>query len=120
MSFSVSNAPIVFIDYINKNFHPFLDHFVVVFIYDILIYSKSFEEHLRTILQILRDKKLYAKSSKCEFWLEEVKFLGHLIFKGVLVDPTKVEAVLEWKPPKTVTKVCSFLCLAGYYRRFIE
>nr|KYP72694.1 Transposon Ty3-I Gag-Pol polyprotein [Cajanus cajan] len=124
MPFGVTNAPAVFMDYMNRIFRPYLDHFVVVFIDDILIYSRTHEEHeehLQTILQILKDKQLYAKLSKCEFWLEEVKFLGHVISKdGVSVDPSKVEAVLLWEPPKTVTKIRSFLGLAGYYRRFIE
>jgi len=122
--FGVTNAPAVFMDYMNRIFHPFLDFFVVVFIDDILIYSKTFEEHekhLIVVLQILKDKKLYAKMSKCEFWLEEIKFLGHVISKkGVSIDPTKVEAVLQWEPPKSVIEIRSFLGLAGYYRRFIE
>ena len=124
MSFGVTNAPAIFMDYMNRIFHPFLDQFVVVFIDDILIYSKTLEEHekhLQIVLQILKEKKLYAKLSKCEFWLEEVKFLGHVISnKGVSVDLTKVEAVLQWEPQKTVTEIRSFLGLAGYYRRFIE
>jgi len=102
MPFGVTNVPAIFMDYMNRIFHPFLDQFVVVFIDDILIYSKTFEahkEHLQIVLQILRENKLYAKLSKCEFWLEKVKFLGHVISnKGVLVDPTKVEAVLQWEP----------------------
>jgi len=124
MPFGVINAPAVFIDYMNRIFRPFLDSFVVVFIDDILVYSKTFEEHekhLITVLQILKDKKLYAKLSKCEFWLEEIKFLGYVISKeGVSVDPTKVEAVLQWEPPKSVTEIRSFLGLASYCRRFIE
>jgi hypothetical protein len=100
-----------------------LDKFVVVFIDDILIYSKSEEEHaqhLRIILQRLRDHQLYAKFSKCAFWLREVPFLGYVIFaEGIAVDPSKVQDVLEWKSPKLVTQICSFLELAGYYRRFI-
>ena len=123
MPFGVTNAPAIFMDYMNRIFH-LLDQFVIVFIDDILIYSKTFEEHeehLRIVLQILKEKKLYAKLSKCEFWLEEVKFLGHVISnKGVLVDSTKVEAVLQWEPQNTVTEIRSFLDLAGYYRRFIE
>jgi hypothetical protein len=95
-----------------------------VFIDDILIYSKSYEEHkdhLRQVLQILREKKLYAKLSKCEFWLEEVKFLGHVITReGIAVDPAKVETILSWEQPRTVTEIRSFVGLAGYYRRFIE
>nr|KYP57442.1 Retrovirus-related Pol polyprotein from transposon 297 family [Cajanus cajan]KYP62061.1 Retrovirus-related Pol polyprotein from transposon 297 family [Cajanus cajan] len=124
MPFGVSNAPAVFMDYMNRIFCPYLNHFVVVFIDDILIYSRTHEkheEHLQTIFQILKDKQLYAKLSKCEFWLEEVKFLGHVISNdGVSVDPSKVEAVLLWKPPKTVTEIRSFLGLVGHYRRFIE
>jgi hypothetical protein len=100
-----------------------LDKFVVVFIDDILIYSKSEAEHakhLRIVLQRLRDHKLYAKFSKCEFWLDSVKFLGHTISKdGISVDPSKVKEVLDWKPPKSVHQIRSFLGLAGYYRRFI-
>nr|KYP41166.1 Transposon Ty3-I Gag-Pol polyprotein [Cajanus cajan] len=118
MPFGVTNAPAVFMDYMNRIFRPYLDHFVVVFTDDILIYSRTHEEHeehLQTVLQILKDKQLYAKLSKCEFWLEEVKFLGHVISKdGVSVDPSKVEAILLWEPPKTVTEIRSFLGLAGY------
>ena len=96
---------------------------MVVFIDDILIYSKSLEEHeqhLRVVLQTLRDHKLYAKLKKCEFWLESVAFLGHVISKdGILVDPKKVEAIVNWERPKDVKEI-RFLGLAGYYRRFIE
>jgi hypothetical protein len=95
----------------------------VVFIDDILIYSKSEAEHakhLRIVLQRLRDHKLYAKFSKCEFWLDSVKFLGHTISKdGISVDPRKVQEVMDWKPPKSVHQIRSFLGLAGYYHRFI-
>ena len=102
----------------------FLDKFVVVFIDVILIYSKSHkehEEHLHIVLQRLREHKLYAKFSKCEFWLEKVGFLGHVVSKeGIAVDPEKVSAVTEWEPPKNVGEIRSFLGLAGYYRRFIE
>jgi hypothetical protein len=97
---------------------------VVVFIDDILIYSKSEEEHaehLKIVLQVLKEKKLYAKLSKCEFWLNEVSFLGHIIYgKGIAVDPSKVDAVSQWETPKSVTEIRSFLGLAVYYRRFIE
>nr|XP_027186625.1 uncharacterized protein LOC113784598 [Cicer arietinum] len=124
MPFGVTNAPAVFMDYMNRIFHPYLDSFVVVFIDDILVYSKTKEEHgehLRIVLKTLKEKQLFAKLSKCEFWLEEVSFLGHIISKGgIAVDPTKVESVLEWKAPKSVTEIRSFLGLAGYYRRFIE
>jgi hypothetical protein len=108
----------------NNVFMDYLDKFVVVFIDDILIYSKDEEEHaehLRLVLEKLRKHKLYAKFSKCEFWLKEVTFLGHVISAGgVAVDPAKVEAATEWKAPKSVTEIRSFLGLAGYYRRFIE
>jgi ribonuclease HI len=108
----------------NKVFMEYLDKFVVVFIDDILVYSRNeeeHEEHLRLVLQKLRDNQLYAKLSKCEFWLEEVSFLGHVITKGgIVVDPGKVRDVLNWKPPTTVSEIRSFLGLAGYYRRFIE
>ncbi|PNX87148.1 retrotransposon-related protein, partial [Trifolium pratense] len=124
MPFGVTNAPAIFMDYMNRIFHPFLDKFVVVFIDDILIYSKSREEHdehLRLVLQVLREKQLYANLGKCEFWLEEVKFLGHVISKeGIAVDPSKVEAVVAWERPNTATEIRSFVGLAGYYRRFIE
>nr|KYP64734.1 Retrovirus-related Pol polyprotein from transposon 17.6 [Cajanus cajan] len=108
----------------NRIFRPFLDKFVVVFIDDILIYSRTPEEHgehLRTVLEILKAKQLYAKLSKCEFWLGEVKFLGHVISaEGIVVDPAKVESALQWERPRTVTDIRSFVGLAGYYRRFIE
>ena len=123
MPFGLTNAPAVFMDYMNRIFRQYLDQFVVVFIDDILIYSKSSEEHenhLRIMLNILKNKRLYAKLSKCEFWLQEVRFLGHVISQeGVSVDPSKVEAVLTWKRPETVTEIRSFLGLAGYYRRFV-
>ncbi|XP_076910043.1 putative mitochondrial protein AtMg00860 [Bidens hawaiensis] len=100
------------------------DKFIIVFIDDILIYSKSendHKKHLHTILDLLRKEQLYAKFSKCEFWLKEVQFLGHIVYEKVIhVDPAKIEAVKNWKPPTTNTKVRSFLGLAGYYRRFIH
>jgi hypothetical protein len=102
---------------------PKLDKFVVVFIDDILIYSKTKEEHakhLRIVLTRLREHQLYAKFSKCTFWLEEIQFLGHVLSaNGIAVDPSMVKDILEWKPPTTVHQVRSFLGLAGYYRRFI-
>ena len=101
-----------------------MDKFVVVFIDDILIYSndeEEHEEHLRAVLDRLREQQLYATFSKNEFWLSQVAFLGHIVSAGgVVVDPTNVEAVLDWRQPKSVTEVRSFLGLAGYYRRFIE
>jgi hypothetical protein len=124
MPFGLTNAPSYFMNMMNKVFMEFLDKFVVVFIDDILIYSKSNEEHekhLRLIMEKLREHKLYAKFSKCEFWLKEVAFLGHIVSKeGITVDPSKVTAVTEWKPPKNVGEIRSFLGLAGYYQRFIE
>ncbi|KAA3470187.1 Retrotransposon protein [Gossypium australe] len=124
MPFGLTNAPAAFMDMMNQVFQPYLDQFVVVFINDILVYSKNEDEHdlhLRVVLQILREKQLFAKFSKCEFWLKEVTFLGHVVYaEGIRVDPRKVEAVLDWKPPKTVAKIRSFLGLARYYRRFIE
>jgi hypothetical protein len=124
MPFGLTNAPAVFMDLMNRVFHEYLDRFVIVFIDDILVYSKSLEEHedhLRIVLQILRDKKLYAKLKKCEFWLNQVVFLGHVVSKdGITVDPSKIEAVVSWDRPTNVSEVRSFLGLAGYYRRFVE
>jgi hypothetical protein len=123
MSFGPTNAPAYFMYLMNFVLMTELDKFVVVFIDDILIYSKNEEEHaehLRIVLQRLRAHKLYAKFSKCEFWLDNVKFLGHSISKeGISVDPSKVQEVMDWKPPKTVHQIRSFLGLAGYYRHFI-
>jgi hypothetical protein len=123
MSFGLTNAPAHFTYLMNSVFMPELDKFVVVFIDDILIYSKNEKEHaqhLRIVLTRLREHKLYAKFSKCAFWLEEIQFLGHcVICRGIAVDPSKVKDILEWKPPTTVHQVRSFLGLAGYYRRFI-
>ncbi|KAA3477300.1 DNA/RNA polymerases superfamily protein [Gossypium australe] len=124
MPFSLTNAPTVFMDLMNCIFWPYLDKFVVVFIDDILIYSRDENEHvehLRTVLQILRDKQLYAKFSKSEFWLKEVRFLGLIVLSdGIRVDLSKISAIVEWKPPRNVTAVRSFLVLAGYYRRFVK
>src|SRR3954463_3136943 len=124
MPFGVTNAPRVFMEYMNRIFHTYLDRFVVVFIDDILIYSKSEEEHaehLKTMLQVLKERKLYAKLSKCEFWLKEVSILGHVISgDGIVVDPMKVEVVSQWETPKNASEIRSFLGLAGYYRKFIE
>ncbi|KAJ0695640.1 putative nucleotidyltransferase, Ribonuclease H [Helianthus annuus] len=122
--FGLTNAPAVFMDLMNRVCKPYLDKFVIVFIDDILIYSRTKEEHeqhLRTILELLKKEKLYAKFSKCEFWIREVQFLGHVVNeKGIHVDPSKIEAIRNWEAPKTPTEVRQFLGLAGYYRRFIE
>ncbi|GKB73130.1 putative reverse transcriptase domain-containing protein [Tanacetum coccineum] len=124
MPFGLTNAPVVFIDLMNRVCMPYLDKFVIEFIDDILIYSKTREEHveyLRLVLELLKKEKLYAKFSKCEFWLREVQFLRHVINGNrIYVDPSKIEAVKNWKAPKTPTEVRSFLGLAGYYHRFIE
>jgi hypothetical protein len=124
MSVGLTNAPAYFMNLMNKVFMEFFDKFVVVFIDDILIYSKSEEEHathLRLILETLREHQLYAKFSKCEFWLKEVGFLGHVLSaRGVLVDPKKIKSVMEWEAPTTQTEVRDFLGLAGYYRKFVE
>jgi hypothetical protein len=124
MSFGLTNAPAYFMNLMNKVFMEYLDRFVVVFIDDILIYSKcesEHEEHLRLVLQKLRDNQLYAKYSKCEFWIDEVPFLGHIISNGGLsVDPAKVKEVMAWSVPTTVTEIRSFLGLAGYCQRFIK
>ena len=124
MPFGLTNAPTAFMDLMHRVFQPYLDQFVVVFVDEILIYSQSeweHEYHLRIVLQLLRDHQLYAKFSKCEFWLTEVRFLGHVVSaSGVSVDPEKVEAVMSWERPKSVFEIRSFLGLAGYYMRFIE
>ncbi|XP_073057343.1 uncharacterized mitochondrial protein AtMg00860-like [Primulina eburnea] len=111
-------------DLMSRVFQPYLDQFIIVFIDDILIDSKNRDEHsrpLRTALQVLQDRKLYAKFRKCEFWLDRVTFLGLIISnRGVEVDPSKVEAVKDWPVPNSVTEIRSFLGLAGYYRKFIK
>jgi hypothetical protein len=124
MSFGLTNAPAYFMYLMNKVFMEYLDKFVVVFIDDILIFSKTKEEHekhLRMVLEKLRSNQLYAKFSKCEFWLTEVAFLGHVISAGgILVHPSKVKDVLNWMPPTNASEIHSFLGLAGFYRRFIK
>ena len=124
MPFGLTIAPVAFMDLMNKIFRPFLDQFVVVFVDDVLIYSLDVETHalhLRVVLDTLRQHQLYAKFSKCEFWLSEVMFLDHLISgEGIRVDPAKVEAMSSLERPKTMTEIMSFLGLAGYYRRFIR
>ena len=122
--FGLTNAPTAFMDLMHRVFQSCLDQFVVVFVDDILIYSQSKEEHedhLWIVLLALREHQLYEKFNKCEFYVIEVKFLGHVVSaSGVLVDPKKVEAVMSWERKKSVFEICSFLGLVGYYRRFIE
>ncbi|WJZ99855.1 hypothetical protein VitviT2T_018268 [Vitis vinifera] len=124
MPFGLINAPAAFMDLMNIIFYAYLDHFVIVFVDDILIYSRSFEEHkqhLVTTLRTLRRHQLYGKLDKSEFWLTKVNFLGHVVYEaGIVMDHSKVEAVQEWQRPTNVFEVRSFLGLAGYYRRFVE
>jgi hypothetical protein len=124
MSFGLNNAASYFMNLMKKVFMEYLDKFVVVFIDNILIYSKNdsdHEEHLRLVLQKLRDNQLYAKYCKCEFWLDEEPFHGHIITNGgISVDLIKVREIVGWKIPSFVTEIQSFLGLASYYRRFIE
>jgi hypothetical protein len=124
MSFGLTNAPTYFMYLMNKVFMEYLDRFVVVFIDDILVFSKTMEEHeehLRLVLEKFRSNQLFAKFSKCEFWLTEIAFLGYVISaRGVSVDPGKVKDVLNWMPPATISEIRSLLGLAGYYRRFIK
>jgi hypothetical protein len=124
LSFGLTNAPAYFLYLMNKVFMEYLDKFIMVFIDDILVYSRSeeeHEEHLHLVLQKLRDHKLYEKLSKCEFWLKQVALLGHIVSKGgKYVDSSKVQDVLSWNVPTSVGDIQSFLGLAGYYQRFIE
>ncbi|KAI3813749.1 hypothetical protein L1987_18481 [Smallanthus sonchifolius] len=124
MSFGLTNAPAAFMDLMNRVCRPMFDQSVIVFIDDILVYPKSEGDHhchLIEVLEVLKQEKLYAKFSKCAFWLREVQFLGHVINpNGIMVDPAKIETVKEWNVPKTPTEILSFLGLAGYYRRFIQ
>ncbi|KAJ0442506.1 putative nucleotidyltransferase, Ribonuclease H [Helianthus annuus] len=124
MPFGLTNTPTVFMDLMNRVCKPYLDKFVIMFIDDILMHSKTKEEHeqhLRAILELLKKEKLYAKFSKCEFWLREVQFLGHVVNgDGIHVDPTMIEAIKNWETSKMPTEIRQFLGLAGYYHRFIE
>jgi hypothetical protein len=124
LPFGLTNAPGVFMSLMNGVFREYLDKFIQVFIDDILIYSRTTEEHdehLRLVLQCLREHKLYGKLSKCSFYQSRIHYLGHVISgEGIAVDPAKVEAIMEWPAPTNVIEVCSFMGLAGYYRRFVE
>jgi hypothetical protein len=124
MSFGLTNAPAYFMYLLNKVFMEYLDKFVVVFIDDILVYSRSekeHEEHLHLVLQKHRDHKLYAKLSKCEFWLKQVAFLGHIVLKGgISVDPSKVQNVLSWNAHMSVDNIRSFLGLLGIIRGLLK
>jgi hypothetical protein len=122
--FGLTNAPTTFMCSMNSIFSQYLDNFVVVFINDILVYSKIEEEHeepLRIALQMLRKHKLYAKFDKCDFYQKEIQYLGHVILvEGIVVDPEKIKAIMEWPVPKDVVDIRSFMGITGYYRRFIE
>ena len=124
MLFALTNAPAAFMDLMNRVFKQYLDLFVIVFISDILIYSRSEEEHasyLRVVLQTLKDRQLFAKFSKCEFWLQSIAFLDRIVSsEGIRVDSQKIQVVKQWPRPTSATDIRSFLDLAGYYRRFVE
>ena len=124
MPFGLTNAPAAFMDFMNRVLKDYLDKFVIVFIDDIFVYSKNEEEHkqhLRAVLQRLREKQLYAKFKKYKFWLETISFLGHVVSKrGIEVDSSKVAAVQNWKLPTNFGEIRSYLSLVGYYQKFVE
>jgi hypothetical protein len=122
--FGLNNAPTTFMCLMNNVLNMFLEKIVLVFIHDILIYSKDreeHEEHLKLVLQVLREHQLYAKFRKCEFFQKQVHYLGHVISEeGVAVDPDKINAIMDWPAPKDVSDIRSFMGLTGYYMRLIK
>ena len=124
LPFRLTNAPSLFMDLMSRVFKSFLNRFMVVFIYNILVYSRSKKQHadhLRMVLKTLEAHKLYAKLRKCDFWLGKVHFFGHMVSQeGISVDPGKIEAIVNWLWPTNVFEVQSFLGMARYYRRFVE
>lgn len=124
LPFRLTNSPATFMCLMNSIFHQYLDKFLLIFIDDILIYSPNIEkhkEHLKIVLQTLREHQLYAKLSKCDFFKEQIQYLGHIITKErIVVDPEKIKTIMEWPVPKYVVDIRSFMGRAGYYRRFVE
>jgi hypothetical protein len=122
--FGLTNSPATFMCLMNNVLSKFLDKFVLVFIDDILVYSKNreeHEEHLRLVLQVIREHQFYAKFNKCYFFQKQIHYLGHVLSEeGVAVDPEKIRSIIEWPTPRDVLDIISFMGLAGYYRRFIE
>jgi hypothetical protein len=122
--FGLTNAPTTFMCLMNSVLNKYLDKFVLVFVDDILVYSKTkeeHEEHLRMVLQVLREHQIYAKFSKCDFFQKEIQYLGHIIStEGVEVDLEKIKAIMDWPTPRNVTEVRYFMGLVGYYKRFIR
>ena len=124
MSLRLNNSSAPFMNMMNREFKQYLDLFIFIFIDDILIYSRSEEEHashLRVVLQTLKERQLFAKFSKCEFWLQFVAFLGHIVSsEGIRIDSQNIEAVKQWPRPTSATDIRSFFGLSGYYRRFLD